>query len=59
MTSDKINNYLGTMRKLKSDMLNVSANLKRFGYEAHAKEMRGAAKILQTWINGIQKDLES
>lgn len=52
-------NVLHSMRKLKVDMLDVSAKLRQLGYNDHADEMKGAAKILQTWINGIRKDSEA
>lgn len=47
---------LKQMCSLKLDMLSVSAQLHEKGYSDHAAEMKGAAKILQTWINGIRKD---
>lgn len=47
-------NVLSPMIRLKQDMLDVSAKLKQLGYAEHAAEMKGAAKILQTWINGIR-----
>jgi len=51
-------NVLHPMKRLKTDMLDVSAKLKQLGYTDHATQIKGAAKLLQTWINGISKELE-
>lgn len=51
-------NVLNPMISLKRDMLDVSAKLSKLGYIRQAYEMKGAARILQGWINEVRRDLQ-
>lgn len=48
---------LPRMIRLREEMLAVSGMLKKAGYIDHGAEMFGAAKILKTWIVGIEKEM--
>lgn len=45
------------MRRLREEMLAVSGLLKKAGYSRHSAEMFGAARMLKTWIEGIEKEI--
>ncbi len=44
------------MSYLKRRMLDISKQLWQAGYRDEAAELKGAANILQTWIDGIGED---
>lgn len=44
------------LERLREEMLACSGILKKYGWDDHAGEMFGAAKILLTWIKGIGEE---
>ena len=64
--SEQINDMLKGMEECKIKMLSTANRMERGSFEfegdsasfvhEHAVQMRGAAKILQTWIDGIRNE---
>lgn len=49
---------IGKMRRMRDDMLKVSDALHKRGNVEHCEQLRGAANILQTWIDGISAEVK-
>lgn len=56
-----MNKLLGKMKRLKKSMQNVAVEMEYYGgfnskMISHSAQLSGAARILQTWIDGIKED---
>lgn len=51
-----MNKLINKMEKLRVAMLDMADTLKEAGYGHQATEMKGAAKVLEGWIEEISKE---